>query len=109
MRETIFKGATRPPMVMGVPLLAFILVGGGSILLAMWGGLLVSRWLALAVIAAAIPTMAWMRAVSKRDDQRLRQIWISIVLRRRCATTRFWRSRSYSPTCYRGTTDAFVR
>jgi type IV secretion system protein VirB3 len=109
MRETIFKGATRPPMVMGVPLLAFIFVGGGSLLLAMWGGLLVSRWLAFAVIAAAVPTMAWMRIVSRRDDQRLRQVWIHVVLRRRNANASFWRARSYAPTCYRGSQDAFVR
>jgi type IV secretion system protein VirB3 len=50
-----------------------------------------------------------MRQASKRDDQRLRQIWMSVVLRRRCANARFWRSRSYAPTNFRGTRDAFLR
>jgi len=109
MRETIFKGATRPPMVFSIPLTAFIGIGGGGVLFAMWGGLLISKWLGVAVVAAAIPTMVWIRVISKRDDQRLRQIWLSVLLRRNHPNARFWNGRSYSPVNLRGTRDEFAR
>lgn len=101
MREAIYKGATRPAIVLGVPLLpALALVGIGGVTGA-WGAFLVSRWcLALAAVIV-IPGIAWMRLVTKKDDQRVRQHWHRFLLTQRCANRRLWSCRSYSPLTYR--------
>lgn len=50
--EAIYKGATRPAMKMGIPLVPLVVLFGGSMLLVMWGGALVSWWIALVVVLA---------------------------------------------------------
>jgi type IV secretion system protein VirB3 len=48
-REAIYKGATRPAMKFGVPLVPLVLLFGGGMLVTMRGGVLVSWWTAAAV------------------------------------------------------------
>jgi type IV secretion system protein VirB3 len=107
--EPIYKGATRPSMVFGVPLLPFLLVAGGGFLL----GLYLMVYLSLAAMAAAaavvLSLMLWMRSVTKKDDQRLRQALIGARLAIGCPNRRFWRCRSYAPMNYRGGCDAWRR
>ncbi|MBK1712156.1 type IV secretion system protein VirB3 [Rubrivivax gelatinosus] len=105
--EPIYKGATRPAMKLGIPLVPLVLLAGTSMLLVLWGGILVSWWLALAVVAAVAPVLVWMRYVTRRDDQRFRQIFVSIRLRLHDRNRRHWGGRSYSPTIYRGGRDAW--
>ena len=102
MREAIYKGATRTAIVLGVPLLpALGLIGTGG-LFGAWGAFLVSRWcLALAAVIV-IPGVAWMRMVTKQDDQRVRQYWHRLLLSLRCPNRRLWACRSYSAIAYRG-------
>ena len=106
--EAIYKGATRPAMLMGIPLVPLVVLLGVCMLLVMWGGVLVSRWLALAVVVATLPALAWMRFVTKRDDQRLRQMFVATRLRLRDRGQRLWHARSYSPTLYRGASHAWL-
>ena len=48
--EAIYKGATRPAMKLGIPLVPLVVLFGTGMLLIMWGGTLVSWWIALAVV-----------------------------------------------------------
>jgi type IV secretion system protein VirB3 len=106
-REAIYKGATRPAMKLGVPLVPLVLLFGGGMLAIMWGGILVSWWLALCVLLALLPALLWMRFVTSRDDQRFRQVFVALKLRLHDRNHGFWQARSYAPTQYRGTRDAW--
>lgn len=104
--EAIYKGATRPAMKLGVPLVPLVALCGAGMLAIMWGGLLVSWWLAPVVLCMVGPLFAWMRFVTRKDDQRFRQLLLLLRLRVGCRNRAFWRSRSYSPYIYRGCRDA---
>ncbi|HEY1090357.1 MAG TPA: VirB3 family type IV secretion system protein [Burkholderiaceae bacterium] len=106
-RETIYKGATRPAMTLGVPLTPLVVLLGAGMLLILWGGILISWWIALCVVAAVGPTWLWMRIVSTKDDQRFRQVFVALKLRMHDRNHRFWGARSYSPSHYRGARDAW--
>lgn len=105
--EAIYKGATRPAMKLGIPLVPLVVVFGSGMLLIMWGGILVSGWIALGVLVSFVPVLFWMRWLTSRDDQRFRQIFIAAKLRLNDHNRRFWRARSYSPTLYLGASDVW--
>jgi type IV secretion system protein VirB3 len=105
--EAIYKGATRPAMKLGIPLVPLVVLFGAGMLLIMWGGILVSWWAAFAVLVAVIPALAWMRYVTAKDDQRFRQMFVAAKLRLHDRNRRFWRARSYAPSLYRGARDAW--
>ena len=107
--EAIYKGATRPAMKMGIPLVPLVTVFGAALLLAMWGGVLVSGWIALAVLATTAPALVWMRFVTAHDDQRFHQMFLALKLRLHDRNRRLWRARSYAPTLYKGARDAWHR
>lgn len=105
--EAIYKGATRPAMKLGVPLVPLVVLTGTCMLVVMWGGILVSAWIAVGALAALIPALVWMRFVTHQDDQRLRQMFVATRLRLYDRNRRLWRVRSYSPNLYRGASDAW--
>ena len=105
--EAIYKGATRPAMKLGIPLVPLVLLFGTGMLLIMWGGILVSWWVALAVLVAIAPVLGWMRYVTAKDDQRFRQVFVAAKLRLHDRNRRFWHARSYAPSLYRGARDAW--
>jgi type IV secretion system protein VirB3 len=107
LREPIFKGATRPAMKLGIPLVPLVLLFGTGMLLILWGGTLLSWWIAPAVLCVFVPSLLWMRWVTSRDDQRLRQMFLAAKLRLHNRNRRFWQARSYAPTLYRGARDAW--
>jgi type IV secretion system protein VirB3 len=108
-RETVYKGATRPAMKFGIPLVPLVVLVGTVMLLVMWGGVLLSWWFALAVLLACIPVLGWMRFVTHKDDQRFRQMFVAVRLRLNDRNRHFWQARSYAPTLYRGGRDAWHR
>ena len=105
--EAIYEGATRPAMKLGIPLVPLVVLFGSGMLLIMWGGTLVSWWIALAVVVAFVPALLWMRFVTAKDDQRFRQMFVAMKLRFHDRNHRFWHARSYAPTVYRGARDAW--
>jgi type IV secretion system protein VirB3 len=50
-----------------------------------------------------------MRFATRRDDQRFRQIFLALKLRRADRNQSFWQARSYAPYPFRGGTDAWHR
>ncbi len=105
--EAIFKGATRPATALGVPLTPLVLLLGAGMLLIVWGGILVSWWIAMGVLLAVGPAWLWMRIVTAQDDQRFRQACLALKLRLHDRNRGFWRARNYTPTLYRGARDAW--
>jgi type IV secretion system protein VirB3 len=105
--EAIYKGATRPAMKLGIPLVPLVVLFGSGMLLIMWGGILLSGWVALGVLLSFIPALLWMRWLTARDDQRFRQIFVALKLRLHDRNHCFWQARSYAPTLYRGARDAW--
>ncbi|MBW8848016.1 MAG: VirB3 family type IV secretion system protein [Burkholderiales bacterium] len=105
--EAIYKGATRPAMKLGIPLVPLVVLFGTGMLLIMWGGSLITWWIAPVVLLAILPTLGWMRFVTAKDDQRFRQMFVAMKLRLHDHNRRFWHARSYSPTLYRGAKDAW--
>lgn len=109
MREEIFKGATRPAMIFGIPLIPFVVIAGLAVLVSMWGGVLLSKWIAVVCISCAVPLLLWMRHLSTRDDQRLRQLILRVKLSLRSRNQRLWKSRSYAAYKFRGSRDDYAR
>jgi type IV secretion system protein VirB3 len=105
--EAIYKGATRPAMKLGIPLVPLVVLFGTGMLLIMWGGILLSWWIAVAVVVAIGPALLWMRFVTAKDDQRFRQMFVAAKLRLHDRNHSFWHARSYAPTLYRGARDAW--
>jgi type IV secretion system protein VirB3 len=106
-KEAIYKGATRPAMKLGIPLVPLVVLFGAGMLSVIWGGILVGWWVALLVVVAVAPVLGWMRYVTARDDQRFRQMFVEAKLRLRDRNRRFWQARSYTPTSFRGARDAW--
>ncbi|MGM9484903.1 VirB3 family type IV secretion system protein [Roseateles sp. NT4] len=104
--EAIYKGATRPAMKLGIPLVPLVVLFGTGMLLIMWGGALLSWWISLAVVLSILPTLLWMRIVTNKDDQRFHQMFIALRLRQRDRNRRLWQARSYAPNLYRGARNA---
>jgi type IV secretion system protein VirB3 len=107
--EAIYKGATRPAMKMGIPLVPLVVLFGTGMLLVLWIGTLLTWWVVPVVLVAFVPTLSWMRFVTRKDDQRFRQMYVAAKLRLHDRNRRFWRSRSYAPYLYRGGKDAWHR
>ena len=107
LREAIYKGATRPAMKFGIPLVPLVVLFGSAMLAIVWGGFLLSWWVAVGVLVATLPALVWMRLVTAKDDQRFRQMFVAVKLRLHDRNRRFWHARSYAPTLYRGASDAW--
>jgi type IV secretion system protein VirB3 len=107
--EAIYKGATRPAMKLGVPLVPLVVVLSVGALAIMWIGPLVTWWVLPVVVAAIAPALGWMRFVTHQDDQRLRQFFLAARLRMNDRNRHFWQARSYAPYSYRGGRDAAHR
>ena len=107
LAEVIYKGATRPAMKLGIPLVPLVVLFGSGMLLILWGGLLLSWWIALGVLVCFVPVLLWMRFVTHKDDQRFRQMFVAVKLRLHDRNQRLWQARSYAPTLYRGSRDGW--
>ena len=105
--EAIYKGATRPAMKFGIPLVPLVVLCGLGMLISIWGGILVSGWVVVLVVLALGPAFGWMRFVTSRDDQRFRQMFVALKLRMHDRNQRLWQARSYSPILYCGARDAW--
>ena len=72
-KDTLFRGCTRPPMVMGVPYIPFLVGAGGPLLLAMYFSLYLLLLIPLSIFV--------MRMMAKRDEMIFRLIGLNLVFR----------------------------
>lgn len=93
-RDPLFKGCTRPPMIMGVPMVPFAVMVG---LLA-----LLSAWVNLLVLLAGIPIYIIMRVVTKHDDQQFRLLFLKATFYfPAMSTVRFWKACASAPLSFK--------
>ncbi|WP_175779729.1 type IV secretion system protein VirB3 [Burkholderia anthina] len=96
LKDPIFKGCTRPAMLWGVPLVPFLMVGGGMLIPAIWA-LLASPVLGVAILFLMIPVFVAMRVTTRHDDQRLAQHVRLVRMALRQGNRRFWGVHAYVP------------
>lgn len=96
LNDPVFKGATRPAMIWGVPLVAFLMIGGGMLIPAIWA-LLASPPLGVAILFLMIPVFVVMRVITRHDDQRLAQYLLRLRMVLRQGNCRFWGAHAYVP------------
>jgi type IV secretion system protein VirB3 len=96
LRDPLFKGCTRPAMVMGVPIKPFFIGVAAVALLALWSGILLLGLLAFPVIL----TMRW---ITKQDDQQFRLLGHKMRMRlvHYNHNGRYWKASAYSPFAYK--------
>ena len=88
-------------MLGGVPTIPLILICGVTLLLSVWSFYLVSGYLSLFLLLMAIPVIVTMREMTKKDDQRLRQVLMRARMRlRHRASRRTWGAISYGPLSF---------
>ena len=72
-KDTVFRGCTRPAMILGVPYLPFVVGAGSPLVLAMY----ISWWFLLLIPFAIFS----MRMMAKRDEMIFRLIGLNLVFR----------------------------
>lgn len=92
--DSLFKGATRPAMLFGVPLVPLIVVGGTM--------LVVSAWVSIFLLVGLLPLVLVMRAITKVDDRQFHLLWLKFQFRVLSPNRngRFWKASVYSPFSY---------
>ena len=110
MIETVFKGATRPPMKFGVPLAPLVILLLPGFIAGMWLSTMVNWRFAPVVFGTLAAVYLWMRIVTSRDDQRLTQLVLNFKLALR-NPNRVLRNgaRSYAPVGFRGKAHVWRR
>ena len=110
MIETVYKGATRPPMKFGVPLVPLVVLLLPGFIIGMWLSTMVSWQFAPVIFGALAVAYGWMRFTTYRDDQRLTQMVLNLKLALR-NPNRVLRSgaRSYAPVVCCGGRDVWRR
>lgn len=102
LSDPIFKGCTRPAMLLGVPMQWLLLSAGLALLAAPYLLYFVHPLAFLLDLLLYLPFYLWMREVTRRDDQRLRQLTMRAYMRARQHASRgYWGAISYSPIRYR--------
>lgn len=97
-RDPIFRGCTRPAMLAGVPMVPLLLVSGAFLLVAMWCIYLVSPYVSMFLAFIYVPILITMRQITKKDDQRMRQLMLRLRMRLRHGAGReLWGTTSYAP------------
>jgi type IV secretion system protein VirB3 len=97
-RDPIFRGCTRPAMLIGVPMIPLLVVTGAFLLVTMWCVYLVSPYVSLFLAFIYVPLLLTMRQITKKDDQRLRHMLMRARMRLRHASGRLlWSTTSYAP------------
>ncbi|MCZ2328769.1 type IV secretion system protein VirB3 [Bartonella sp. F02] len=89
----LFKGATRVPVIWGVPMVPLMMMIMGVAVLAMTISLF--WWL------MALPLWFIMAQVTKNDDKAFRIWWLWIDTKLRNRNKSFWGASSYNPSDYR--------
>jgi type IV secretion system protein VirB3 len=99
-RDVIFKGATRPATMAGVPVVPFILVVGLHIMVGMWAVILVGFFVATGIALSCVICVLAMRHISSQDDQRLLQYMLVIRGLPAKRNLLHWGAKSFGATRY---------
>jgi len=93
----VFKGATRPPLVMGVPLAPMVLLSVGTMVPFGWL-MIFAIYIPAAIMALIFMTgFLWMRRLTKADPWRTKQEGMRLRLRAKKGNPDIWGGVSYAP------------
>lgn len=98
--DPIFKGATRPAMVLGIPLLPFIVCSMSGLVFSIWALLLIGGIFCTLVLIATFSLLIYMRFICKLDDQKLHQILLQLQSKKNKHNFNYWACKSSSPIHY---------
>ncbi len=79
----------------------FLLISAGFLLLIVWCLQFISGYAALMLFLVYVPMLLVMRQITKKDDQRLRQMLLRIRMRARHANKSYWQTISFAPLRYK--------
>lgn len=97
LEQRVFKGATRPPLVMGVPLLPMVLLFAFTLIPLGWSTIFGFHSAAIVFLCIFLAGFIWMRGLTKRDPWRTKQEIMRLILRARSGNVNLWGGVSYSP------------
>ncbi|RZT91177.1 type IV secretion system protein VirB3 [Advenella incenata] len=105
MQDRIFKGASRPAMIVGIPIVPFILLSGLHIIIAMWLMVFINILATLVVLLILAFEILALRKLSENDAYRLNIFlaWVRNSTFRRNAAN--WGTHSMSPINYKKRVD----
>lgn len=94
-RDPLFKGCTRPAMLLGVPIVPLASVGIVIIL--------ISVWTTIFFIVMLIPVILIMRQIARSDDQQFRLLGLKLLFRgvHYNHNRTFWQASVYSPVMFK--------
>ncbi len=98
--DPIFKGATRPAMVLGIPLLPLIICCMTGLLLSIWSLLLLGQLICFLTLACNVTLLLYMRIICKHDDQKLHQLMLQLQSKSARRNIDYWGCQSSSPHDY---------
>lgn len=93
----VFKGATRPPMIGGVPLVPMVILCLGTLQPLAFFVILQFYLLALLASILFLTGFIWLRLLSKRDGWRTKQEILRMRTRARKGNAHIWGGISYGP------------
>jgi len=93
----VFKGATRPPMIGGVPLVPMVILSLGTLQPMAIAVIFQFYYLVLVLVVLFLTGFIWMRLLSKRDGWRSKQEFLRLRLRAQKGNPKIWGGISYSP------------
>lgn len=76
MRSPVFKGATAPAMLFGIPIIPFLLFNGAGGLITIYLTLIFIGGPGLLFLLVVIAIDFWMRRISDKDPYALNQLWL---------------------------------
>ena len=97
LEHRLFKGATRPPLFIGVPLVPVVLLGMVTVLPMGWLIGFRSYYSALVLLLVFLGVFIWMRMVTKKDAWRTKQEIMRMRMRRNKGNAQIWGGVSYAP------------
>ena len=95
--DSIFRGCTRPALVLGVPIVPLVLLIGPIAFVAIWMTLVIGVYAWIWAVAAFIPLLSVLRHITAVDDQRLLQYVFICKLLAQHRTWVAYARRRYSP------------
>ena len=96
----LMRGATRPPLFLGVPLVPFVLLGVSTMVPVGWCVVFQAFIPAIALSLIGITLFLGMRHITRQDPWRTRQFLMRLKMRRIQGNYAQWGAISHSPFTY---------
>jgi len=94
--HTIYRGCTRPPTFMGVPVMVFVISVIGFALPGFWV-MPFNGMVSVVIWAAYVPIFVAMRLASRRDPYTLMHLYQRVTRRLRFGNRAVWGALTYGP------------